>query len=81
MDVRGRALIRCSRVCWYAGLPSMWGMRCLGVFVPVMLVENPPAMRSGLMSFCVIVVFVLLRFDYVDEESCDSHLVDSLMIE
>ena len=66
MDVRGRALIRCSRVCWYAGLPSICGMRCFGVPVPPMLVvEFPPAMRRGLISFCcvIIAVLVLLRFD------------------
>ena len=63
MDVRGSALIRCSRVCWYAGLPSMWGMRCLGV-APV-LVENPPAMRRGLISlFCVMVAVCAFAFGY-----------------
>ena len=61
MDVRGRAFMRCSRVCWYAGLPSMCGMRCLGVVV--VWEEEPPAMRRGLMSFCVIAVCAF-AFDY-----------------
>ena len=72
MDVRGRALIRCSRVCWYAGLPSTWGMRCLGV--APMLVENPPVTRSGLM-FCVIIAVCAFALHYMDEKAFSGHVV------